>query len=118
MRVHVSSRLPAVRVGRTCDAQNMFDHMSDAVASQNAFGLGYEAEYNGRACVVQTVVEDFARRFSLPAKMCTAFQVGKKLDGNELLLQVDLLVFVAANHQKRSMHLPDRPLIASCLSRC
>lgn len=74
--------------------------MPDAVASQDAFGLGYEADYNGRAPAVQTVIEDFAKRFSLPAKMCTAFHVGKKLDGNELLLQVALLLLNTANNGK------------------
>ena len=95
----------------------LIDHMSDAVALQNAFGLGYEAEYTGRAYVVQTVIEDFARRFSLPAKMCTAFHLGKKLKGNEMLLQVAVLVLNDPYCQSTSMRLPDIPLVASCSYR-
>ena len=101
MRVHVSSRLPAVRASANLMHKELFDLMSDVVASQNAFGLGYEALYTGRTPVVQTVIEDFAKRFSLPAKMCTAFHFGKKLDGDELLLQVALLVLDAADCKNR-----------------
>lgn len=85
-------------------AQKLFYLMSDADALQNAFGLGYEAEYNGREFAVHTVIEDFAKRFSLPANMCTAFHIGKKLDGNEMLLQVAPLVLNAAEFSSKGVH--------------
>ena len=43
-------------------------------------------------CVVQAVIEDFAKRFSLPANLCTAWHLGKKLNGHEVLLQVVLVM--------------------------
>lgn len=104
MRVHVSSRLPAVcALIRNPVHRQYLTLCPIPLHLQNVFGLGYEAEYSGRDSAVQTVIEDFAKRFSLPAKMCTAFHVGKKLDGNEMLLQVAPLVLNAANFWSKEL---------------
>lgn len=111
MYVHVGSRLDAVRAIGTlwhfhiaaCFAfrviNGSYSNAASAmvrrlwscppiiVALQNAYGLGYKAVYDDRAAV-QTVIDDFAKRFSLPANDCTAWLVQKRLKGNELLLQV------------------------------
>ena len=57
------------------------------VVSQNGFDVGYEQLYVDRLAV-QAVVDDFAKRFSLAADCCTAWNQDKRLKGDELLLQV------------------------------
>ena len=55
---------------------------TDMLASQKACGVGFQAAYPDRLAV-QEVLEDFAKRFSLPANHSQT-----KLSGNETLLQV------------------------------
>ena len=67
--------------------------MSEIVqfASQEGLNFDYKQVCDVRLAV-QAVLKDFAKRFSLLAKVCTAYTVQKdlqsKLGGNELLLQV------------------------------
>ena len=61
------------------------DHVS--VVFQNTIVLGYEAVYDDRVSV-QAVLDDFAKRFSLPAKLCTAWHLQTRLKGKEVLLEV------------------------------
>lgn len=63
------------------------NHARYKLVPQNNFGLGYEANYDHRL-VVQAVITDFAKRFSLPVAVCTAWHLQIKLNGAETLLQV------------------------------
>ena len=57
------------------------------IALQDAFALGYETLY-ADLLAVQSVLEDFAKRFSLPASLCTAWHHEIKLGVNDVLQQV------------------------------
>lgn len=57
------------------------------IAAQKAFDLGYKTEYHCRLAV-RAVLEDFAKRFSLPANHCTAWHLQDKLDRGAILWEV------------------------------
>ena len=69
--------------------------MCNRLASQSGFSFDYKRIYDVRLAV-HSVVKDFAKRFSLPAKKCTAYtdsgDLETRLDGSESLLQVWLAV--------------------------
>ena len=56
-------------------------------ALQKSFDLSYKTEYHCRLAV-RAVLEDFAKRFSLPANHCTAWHLHNKLDGDAILWEV------------------------------
>lgn len=62
-------------------------HRSGMIASQKAFGLGYKTVYDDQVAV-RAVLQDFAKRFSLPADVCTLWQLQNKLSGSTVLSQV------------------------------
>ena len=62
-------------------------HISGKIASQKVFGLGYKTVYDDHTAV-RAVLQDFAKRFSLPADVCTVWQLQNKLSGSTMLWQV------------------------------
>lgn len=61
------------------------------LALQKVFDLRYTAVYEDRVAV-RVVLKDFAKSYSLPADLCTAWHLQTRLDGDEVLLQVRFLL--------------------------
>ena len=82
MHVHVRSRLSAVRLTQ----QRLLLSVATTYLVR-VFGLGYKTVYDDHTAV-RAVLQDFAKRFSLPANVCTVWQLQNKLSGSTMLWQV------------------------------
>jgi len=63
--------------------------------AQNAWGLGYKADYSPLA-TVGSVVKDFSERFGVPYETCTAQYRQNVLCQQQTLIEVDVCLCIRA----------------------